>query len=469
MLTMSVGRLAELLNGTIVRGSEDQVFTGVDIDSRSLPAGGCFFALAGERTDGHEHVSDAAAAGARAAVVSRWDDAAAGELGEDPDVGPSVVLVDDVAGALRSLASHHRGTLRCPVLGITGSTGKTTTKDFLVAALGKDRAVVATIGNRNNELGVPLTVLEAGSDTDALIVEMGMRGEGQIASLCEIVRPTLGLVTNIGHTHIEILGTQDAIARAKGELVDCVPSSGRVFLNGDDARSRALGEGSAAPVTWYGMGEDSDVTAGQIDVDELGRPMMTLRGADQEARFRLPVPGRHNAYTAAAAAAVALHLGDRLDAVAERLRTVRPTGMRLEVFTVASDVTVINDAYNASPTSMRSAVETLGDMKARGRRIAVLGDMAELGSLSELAHFRIGELVARTKVDRLITVGPLSRRIAEGARAGGMPVDAVHSCSSVDDASEMLDDLLKAGDIVLVKASRSMGLERIVEGIMDPR
>lgn len=467
MLTMSVDRLAELTGGTVVAGSDERVFTGVGIDSRAVAPGMCFFALPGERTDGHAFLPAAESAGARVAVVSRWDEALSSDLGTPS--GMSVLLVDDVAAALRALAIHHRGTLRCPVLGITGSTGKTTTKDFIVAALGPDRTVVATKGNRNNELGVPLTVLEADADTEVLVVEMGMRGEGQIASLCGIVRPTMGLITNIGHTHIEVLGTQDAIARAKGELLQCVPPSGRVFLNGDDARSRLLAEDAAAAVTWYGTDEDVDVRASDIEVDGLGRPAFMISANGRGERFALPVAGRHNAYTAAAAAAVALSFGDDLATVADRLRTVRPTGMRLEVFTLETGITVVNDAYNASPTSMRSALETLADMATSGRRIAVLGDMAELGSLSELAHFRIGELLARLSIDVLITVGTRSRRIAEGAVAGGMPPASVQRYDGTDEASDALDAVIRSGDVVLVKASRSMGLERMVERMLDPR
>jgi UDP-N-acetylmuramoyl-tripeptide--D-alanyl-D-alanine ligase len=373
-----------------------------------------------------------------------------------------------VALALRALATHHRDTLRCQVVGVTGSTGKTSTKDFLVAALGPDRNVCATRGNRNNELGVPLTVLEAGPRTEVLVVEMGMRGEGEIRALCEVAKPTLGVVTNIGQTHIELLGSQDAIVRAKGELVGCVPVDGRVFLNGDDAWSRTLAECSAAPVTWYGMGADVDVRATDIETDELGRASLTLSAAGEQARFSLPVPGRHHAYTAAAAAAVALHLGAGLQEIAQGLASVEPTGMRMQVFTAASGVTVINDAYNANPTSMRAAVAALTDMRAVGKRVAVLGDMAELGSFAELAHFALGEIVARSGVEGLVTVGPRARRIADGALAEGMSPERVRPCAGVEEASEVLDDLLGAGDIVLVKASRSMGLERIVEGILEP-
>lgn len=467
MITMSVTRMAELVGGAVVHGTGDAVITGVGIDTRSMAAGGAFFALPGAHSDGHEWVPAAFRVGGRAAVVSRWDETMAREADEAFGGEAAAVLVSDVAEALRTLASAHRESLRCPVVGITGSTGKTGTKDLVAAAL-SSKAVVATRGNRNNELGVPLTVLEADGGTDVLIVEMGMRSEGEIDMLCAIARPTLGVVTNIGQTHLESLGSQEAIARAKGELVACVPSDGHVFLNGDDEWSRELASRSLAPVTWYGLGPDAVVRATDIEVDAAGRPSLTLVSGSGSARTTLPMPGRHNAYNAAAATAVALQLGVPLPEIATLLATAVTADMRMQVFTAANGVIVVNDAYNANPTSMRAAIVALSDIGTRGRRIAVLGDMMELGSLSEMAHFTLGENVARSRVDVLVTVGERSQRIAEGARAEGMSPASVRPCANAEEASEVLDDLLEPGDVVLVKASRSMGLERIVEGILRP-
>jgi UDP-N-acetylmuramoyl-tripeptide--D-alanyl-D-alanine ligase len=466
MMTISAAYLAEIAGGEIVAGPLDVVARGAEIDSREVTPGMAFFALPGERTDGHDHIEAAARAGARVAVVSRFDESVVAQLGKPGAPDMAVVLVPDVAAALRTLAMHHRSTLRCTVVGITGSTGKTSTKDFLLAALGEGRSVVATLGNRNNELGVPLTLLRAGARTDVLIVEMGMRGEGQIRRLCEIARPTLGIVTNIGQTHMELLGSQEAIVRAKGELVECVPADGHVFLNGDDAWSRGLADRTAAPITWYGMGESVDVRASDVSVDDLGRPSFTLTADGGSETVTLPLPGRHHAYTAAAAAATALALGVSLQEIAVRLGDVHVSDMRMQLFVAANGITVINDAYNASPASMRAAVSTLADIQSRGARVAVLGDMAELGSLTELAHFRIGEAVARCGIESLVTAGSRAQRIAEGAIAAGMAPSAVRPCATVEEASEVLDDLLAAGDTVLVKASRSMGFERIVERIL---
>jgi UDP-N-acetylmuramoyl-tripeptide--D-alanyl-D-alanine ligase len=311
--------------------------------------------------------------------------------------------------------------------------------------------------------------MDAGTDTEVLVVEMAMRGPGQIARLCSVVRPTVGLVTNVGVSHVELLGSQEAIASAKAELVRAVPADGHVFLNGDDAWSAAMAADTTAGVTLYGLNEAFDVRATDVALADDGTPTFRLVTAQGEADIRLSALGRHNVYNALAAAAVGLHLGLPVDDVVTGLASATFSKWRMETFESASGVTVINDAYNANPTSMRAALSALADAPASGKRVAVLGDMGELGSLSELAHFELGESVAVSAVDVLVTVGAKARRIAEGAMAAGMPSDAVRPCVTAAEATEVLDDVLDAGDTVLVKASRMMGLEAIVEGIMEPR
>ncbi len=469
MLTLSAGRMAQIVGGELVSGSEDIMVNGVSTDSRDIAPGCVFIAMPGERSDGNVFVAEALRSGARAALVTKWDDRAPGSVDDARHREVAIIRVRDAGESLRSLARYHRSRLSCPVVGITGSTGKTTTKDFLAAVLRTRMRVVATEGNRNNEIGVPLTVLQAGTETDVLVVEMGMRGEGEIAALCDIARPTLGLVTNIGQTHMETLGSQEAILHAKGELVCCIPETGRVFLNGDDGWSRKLANTSAAPVTFYGLARGSSVRAEDIAVGDDGRPSMTIVSGRHRAPVTLPVPGRHNAYNAAAAAAVALSMGISMADVVAGLAAAPLTEWRMQVFTAANGVTVVNDAYNANPSSMRAALTALAEMRSDGRRIAVLGDMGELGSLADLAHFRVGEQVAEEGIDLLVTVGVLARRMGEGARAAGLAAEVVRQCGSVEEASEVLDDVLAPGDLVLVKASRFVGLERVVEGIVQPR
>ena len=469
MLTLSVATLVEVTGGTLLWGPDTTMVNGLAIDSREVHPGAVFIAFAGEHADGHQFVPQALEAGARAIVVTRDDEAIRQAIERSRRGEVALVSVEDATAAVERLGAWHRTRLLCPVIGITGSTGKTTTKDFLRSVLATRMRTAATLGNRNNELGVPLTVMDAGADTEALIVEMAMRGPGQIAHLCSIARPTAGLVTNVGISHVEVLGTEEAIASAKGELVRAIPETGRVFLNGDDAWSAVLAAAGDAAVTLYGLGAVADVRAEDVTVGEDGTPSFRLIAEQGEAEVRLPIPGRHNVYNALAAAAVGLYLEMALEDVVVGLETTTVSKWRMEAFESASGVNVINDAYNANPTSMRAALSALGDLPTRGKRVAVLGDMAELGSLTELAHFQLGEEIPESATDVLVTVGQRAKRIADGALAAGMDPGTVRPCVTASEASEVLDDLLEPGDTVLVKASRVMGLETVVEGIMDPR
>ncbi|MCK8114371.1 UDP-N-acetylmuramoyl-tripeptide--D-alanyl-D-alanine ligase [Anaerosoma tenue] len=469
MLRLSVETLVELTGGELISGTPETMINGLAIDSREVEPGSAFVAFVGERTDGHRFVPDALDRGARVVVVTRDADEVREAVAAHGRGETALVAVDDAYAAIEALAAWHRDRLTCPVIGITGSTGKTTTKDFVRSVLGTTMRVVATSGNRNNELGVPLTVMDAGADTEALVVEMAMRGAGQIAHLCDVARPTAGLVTNVGVSHMEVLGSQEAIASAKGELVQAIPADGQVFVNGDDAWSATLAATASAEVITYGLGSDADITACDVVVTPAGMPSFTLAMPEGAAGVTLAVPGKHNVYNALAAAAVGRYLGVPLIEIVRGLEGATFSRWRMETFVSASGVTVINDAYNANPTSMRAAIGALQDLPTRGRRIAVLGDMAELGTLTELAHFELGEEVARSAVDVLVSVGELGRRIADGAKAAGMPEDVVRPCANADEASEVIDDVVEPGDTVLVKASRVMGLETVVEGMMDPR
>lgn len=469
MLRISAHGIADVTGGDILTGDGEVMANDLVVDSRLIAPGCIFVALPGERVDGHDFITTALQDGARVLIVTRAREELVRVIVAAHERAAVVIRVPDASRAVQDLAAYHRAKLHATVVGITGSTGKTTTKDFVRSVLATELRVVSTEGNRNNELGMPLTILQAGSDTDALVVEMGMRGIGQIARLAEIARPDVGLVTNVGTSHMELLGSQDAIAEAKGELVRAIGTHGAVFLNGDDSYSDVIAVTACAPVVFYGLSERCAVRATDVSLDDESRATFTLVTPQGEAPVSLPVPGRHNVYNALAAAAVGLRLAVPLERVAEGLSEAEMTGMRMETFVSASGVTVINDAYNANPTSMRAAIETLAEMRVPGRRIAVLGDMGELGSLTELAHFKIGEEVPRVGVDVLVTVGTLGKRIADGARADGMSPDVVRPCASVEEAVEVLDDLLVSGDAVLVKASRFMGLERVVEGIVTPR
>ena len=309
MLTASASTIASAVGGEILVGRPDIMGNGLVVDSREAYTGCVFVALHGEHADGHLFAIDALERGARILITSREHEQNARIAEAAAAGGAAVVRVDDPLRAIQDVATWQRKRLHAAVVGVTGSTGKTTSKDFLTSVLGTQMRVVATRGNRNNELGVPLTILEAGSETDALVVEMGMRGLGQIARLAEITAPDLGLVTNVGASHIELLGTQDAIATAKGELVRAIGEDGGVFLNGDDAYSEPLAIEARAPVTLYGTSEQCAVRAIDIGLDDASRASFTLMSPVGTTAVSLPIPGAHNVYNALAAAAVGLHFG----------------------------------------------------------------------------------------------------------------------------------------------------------------
>ena len=469
MLRVDIETLLEVTSGELLAGPADAMVNGLAVDSRDVQPGSAFVAFLGERVDGHTFLAEAVLRGARALVVTRDDDAIRAAVAASRHQAASLILVDDALAAVQALAAHHRERLMCPVVGVTGSTGKTTTKDLIEAALSSRLNVVATHGNRNNELGVPLTLFEAGADTEVVVVEMAMRGAGQIGRLCEIARPTHGLVTNVGVSHIELLGSAEAIADAKGELVEATDPAGAVYLNGDDALSERLEGRATARVVTYGLQEGNEVRAEDISVSAEGTASFVIRLADGASQpVALRIPGRHNVYNALGAAALSIDLGLTLEETAEGLGCAVAGDMRMQTFTTAGGVTVVNDAYNANPTSMRAALNALDDMAADGKKIVVLGDMAELGSLAELAHFQLGEQLAHHDVDLLITVGDRAVRIADGARAQGMAEDVIRPCVTVEEASSVLEDVVEPGDLVLLKASRVVGLERVAEGIVTP-
>ncbi|OFX13123.1 MAG: hypothetical protein A2V59_09680 [Armatimonadetes bacterium RBG_19FT_COMBO_69_19] len=438
-------------------GSADTVVTGVTTDTRSLRKGGLFVALRGPRADGHDFIADAFRGGAAAVVASRIPGGITGP----------VVQVADALRALADLARHYRRTLSVTVVGVTGSVGKTTTVKMCEAALRTRLNVVRTRDEWNAEIGVPLTLLGLEPAHQVAVIEMAMRGLGQIAELVDIASPQIGVVTTIGESHLELLGTIDNVARAKGELIDGLPDDGVGVLNRDDPRVYALAARSRARVVTYGMHPDADVHA--VDVESMEQGIrFTIVAQAQRADAALRTWGTHNVGNALAAAAVALACGLDVEAAAEGLAAYRPPKMRLQPVPLG-DVLVINDAYNASPASMEAAFDVL-EALAHGRRtVAVLGEMKELGPESPRLHREVGVSLARRRAALLVAVEQGGRQIAEGAAAGGMPPEAIIHLPSVDAASERVRGLIRPGDVVLVKGSRALGMERIVDAIVEAR
>jgi UDP-N-acetylmuramoyl-tripeptide--D-alanyl-D-alanine ligase len=406
------------------------------------------------------------------------------------------------------IAREWRGHLGARVIGLTGSVGKTTTKNFMRDVCATRFRTVATLANQNNELGVPKTILNADPDTQVVVVEMGMRGSGQIAELCDVVRPDWGVITNIGQSHIELLGSRDAIARAKSELIEALPAGrGVAILNADDDYTNQieqLCDLKARGIRTVEYGKGGSVYARDVELDDTGCATFTLciKGFDAEGTpyqagasargheaasddtadlpqlFDLPkddlavkvtlaLRGLHNVSNALAAAAVGYALGIPLQTIADALADAAPEAGRQQILHAQNGATVINDAYNANPESMRASLRTFKSMKIVGRRIAVLGDMGELGDVTVPSHAAIGELCARLDLNLLICVGTKAQTIADAAIASGMPVDSVRHANSAGEALCMLEGELDSRDAVLVKASHSMRLDKVAEGLVS--
>lgn len=459
MEQQTLEQVAADVGGKLLQGSPAAVVNGVVIDSRAAYPGSLFVALAGQHVDGHKFVQDAFANGAVAAFV-RADKVAPNEL----PGGHGLVVVDDTLAALQKLASAQRRRLQAKVAAVTGSVGKTTTKDMLAAIARTRGRVVATRGNYNNEIGLPLTVLDADRNTDVLVLEMGMRGPGEIRELAEIARPHAGVVTNVSPVHLERLGSLENIARAKRELIEQLPEDGIAVLNGDDPLVRRMAEKAPCNVLFFGCGDDNDVRASAVEVfgERGSRFVLHFRG--DVVAVELPVPGRHHVMNALAAAAAALALGSSLENVVRGLAAAdeQRSAMRTELSTTSSGVRVINDAYNASPASMEAAIELLASMDGR-RRIAVLGDMLELGPLTEKAHADIGRLAAQHGVDLLVAVGRQARVVITAAIDAGMSPQSTVMCNDAGQAANLVSTLVRHGDVVLIKASRGVQLEVVAE------
>lgn len=457
MIEMTLDEIADVVGGTA--HGEAVVVGGAFVDTRTPEHGGLFVAVAGERVDGHDLAAAAGAAGAAAVLGSR------------PTELPTVV-VDDVTAALGLLARHVVDRLpEVVVLAMTGSQGKTGTKDYLAHLLSEAGPTVSTRGNFNNELGVPLTVLRATPDTRYLVVEMGARGVGHVAELCAIAPPRVAAVLNVGTAHIGEFGSREAIAQAKGEIVEALPADGTAVLNADDDLVAAMAGRTAAQVVTFGGPTDGpapDVAVSDVTTDELGRQSFELAHRGSGATVHLAQVGAYQWRNAAAAAAMALAAGLDLDTVADSLADAVPASRwRMEVDERPDGLVVINDAYNANPESMRAALETLAGIGDRtGRRtVAVLGQMLELGEGAAAAHRSVGDYAALAGVDVLLAVGDDAAGISRGfdaAGGGGVTI----TTAGRDEAVDWLRHNVSAADVVLVKASRGAALELIADDLL---
>jgi len=445
VIPLTLAEVAAAAGGRLVAADPGVRVTGpVEFDSRHVAPGGLFVAFVGERADGHDYAAGAVAGGAVAV------------LGTRDDLGVPTVVVPDPLAALARLARAVVDRLpELTVVGVTGSSGKTTTKDYLAQLLSRIGPTVAPAGSFNNELGHPYTVLKADEGTRFLVVELGARGAGHVRHLCEVAPPRVGVVLNVGVAHIGEFGSVDAIAAAKGELVEALPAEGVAVLNADDHRVRAMAARTAARVVLAGTAADADVRAEDVTLDGRGRAAYTLVTPHGRADVALGVTGAHQVGNTLTAAAVALELGlppADLPAALGALRAA--SGRRMDVFDRADGVTVIDDSYNANPASTAAALRALSALGDGRRTVAVLGYMAELGPAERDGHAEVGRLAAELGVDRLVVVGEPAAPILDGARAvgqwGGESVLVTDQAAAV----KALAEGLRPGDVVLVKGSR---------------
>jgi UDP-N-acetylmuramoyl-tripeptide--D-alanyl-D-alanine ligase len=444
--------------GELLGRLEKMEIKGVSIDSRNIREGELFVALKGDRFDGHDFVPDAIRKGAWGALVDR-----AALESRFPSLGglKNILPVEDTLYALQEMSSLHRKKFSIPVVGITGSNGKTTTKEMLAAILKRNGPVLKNEGNLNNHIGVPLTLMKLNAGHRAAVVEMGMSAAGEIDLLARLVSPTVGVITNIGPAHLEFFGSLDKVADAKGELLDNLKSGATAVLNADDLFFGRLKQKFSGRVVTFGIRNKADVQASQIRI-ERECVDFTLSADGAAADVRLQAVGTHNVYNALSAAAAAIAMGVPLDAVKYGLDVFSPIAGRSEIRELEGR-TVLADYYNANPASMDAAITTLVSLAPRGQSIAVLGDMLELGTSGVEAHRAVGALAARSGVHIVITLGALAKHIGTGALAAGMPQDRVLEAPTHAEAARLLKKLSRPGDAVLIKGSRGMKMEKILE------
>lgn len=458
----SANEIVAAVDGRLIRGDGSAHAAGVSTDTRTLEAGELFIALKGPNFDGARFLSQATGKKAAGVVVAQGADVPDGDA-------VFVVEVADTLRALGDLARAYRNRFEIPVVGVTGSNGKTTTKEMIAALLSKRGETCKSEGNLNNLVGLPHQIFQLREEHASAVFEMGMSEAGEISRLAEIARPRIAVITNVGPAHIEGLGSVEAVRDAKGEILEGIPSSGVAVLSNEDEHSRVLAEryeSRGGRVIRFGFSRESDFRADEIQVDADGT-RFTLHCPGGESEVRIEALGRHNVHNALAAAACASALDVGLGEMADGLsRAVLPK-MRLQAREMPGrgDIHLLDDSYNANPESVAQALETASALSGGGRLISVLGDMAELGPLAESAHREVGRKIAAGGVDLFVGVGPLMRLASDEARRAGMDGARILNFDTPEQAASSLSGRLLSGDWVLVKGSRSMMMERVIEGL----
>lgn len=447
MEKLKLSEIAKACNGTF---NNDCEITGVCIDTRKITKGCLFICIKGERFDAHQFAQQALDLGANAVMIH-----------SDAEIDGCYVKVENTSSALLTLSGYYRSKFDIPVVGLTGSVGKTTTKEFTYLVVNSKYNAIKTLGNLNNEIGLPQMLFQIDSNTEAAVIEMGMNHFGEISRLTKAARPTVALITNIGVSHIENLGSREGILKAKLEILDGLEKGAPLILNGDnDLLSTVKAE--EYNTVFYGVENECDFKGTDIK-EENGKTEFTVNYFGKSQKIMIPTIGIHNVYNALSAFAVGYFLEVEPERAAEALSKYIPEGMRQKSVSIAG-ITSIEDCYNASPDSMKAALKTLADTKAN-KKIAVLADMLELGDYSRQAHLDVGKMAAENNIDVLLTFGEMGELISQGAKASGMK-NAFHF-DTKQELADKLFDIAKAGDAVIFKASRGMKLEDVIHIVYD--
>lgn len=457
MKNMTLKNIAKACGGKLFGGREDLEISGAVMDSRQIEKDFLFFAIKGERVDGHQFIPQVMEKGAACAVCEKLPEAE-----ETGKYTGSYILVEDVKKAMQDIAAFYRSGLDIPVVGITGSVGKTSTKEFIAAVLEQKYKVLKTQGNYNNELGVPLTLLRIREEHEAAVVEMGINHFGEMHRLSRMAAPDIVVMTNIGDCHLEALGSREGILKAKSEIFDFMKENGTVIINGDDDMLSMIKEVHGHTPVTFGKNKNNLCYATDIRSKGLFGSSAELHLPSGSFQAEIPLPGEHMVYNALAAAAVGEALGLSVDEIAAGISAVKPTAGRSNLIE-CKDKVVIDDCYNANPVSMCAALDLLA--QADTRKAAVLGDMFELGENAEKLHGDVGRHAAELALDVIVCVGEMSAEMAREARTANTGKSEIHYYPTKKDLLRELQDIVKPGDTVLVKASHGMGFEEIVENL----
>ena len=468
-MSTAIDEVLRATGGKLLSRGEDD-FSGFIIDSRKASekasGGDLFFPLPGENTDGHRYIAKALQNGAVGALMEEsWADFV---RNEPIPPGKTLILVENIMQAMHQLALFNRQKHPIPLIAVTGSNGKTTTKDLIASVLAVKYNVLKTEANYNNHLGLPLMLLSLNQDHEVAVLEMGMSGLGEIAFLASLALPSLGVITNIGEAHLASLGSRDNIAQAKNELLVSMGAGGKAFLNRDDPYLRKMGADFPGQAYYFGDDQEADLRLLDYSTSSGGGSRFAVYEAQAGDlwEFLLPLPGRHNINNALAAIALGLHFGLNYEEIKTGLDGAEITGMRMEIRQAEGGFQVVNDAYNASPTSMKAALETLVDLAGEKKMIAVLGDMLELGDLTEEGHLEVGRYLAALAPEHLVTVGESAALIAQGAAEAGFPEEKIFKAESSREALEHLCSLELQDSCILLKGSRKMRLEQLSEELL---